>query len=251
MFFKMLSRICFLCLGLASVARADDVTVFAAASMKTALDEVSRAYTAQNRVSIRASYAGSALLARQIAQGAPADIYVSANVEWMDWLAEQGRVAERRALLTNRLVLIAQGAAADSPDVLTGESDISAMLGEGRLAMGLVTSVPAGIYGKEALEHLGQWDTLAPQVAQTDNVRAALALVATGEAPLGITYATDALAEPRVHIAGHFPPESHTPILYPVALIDGAGPEARGFYDFLQSDAAASIFAAHGFGVIR
>lgn len=198
------------------------------------------------------SYGGSSLLASQIVLGAPADIFLSASVEWMDEVAAAGLVVpgSRADLLGNRLVLIAHGDA--SPVEIAPGFDLAALLGEGRLAMALVNSVPAGQYGKAALESLGVWADVESMVAQADNVRAALALVAMGEAPLGIVYATDALAEPAVTVVATFPEASHPDIRYPVALLVGAQDAAdRGFRDFLASDAADAIFAANGFAVLN
>lgn len=234
--------------GLATGSLADDVTVFAAASLKTALDEVTAEYTDDVGVSVTVSYAGSSVLARQIALGAPADVFVSANPDWMDWLAGQGAVqpGTRRDLLGNRLALVVHG---DGPQMaVDARLDLAGLVGDGPLAMALVEAVPAGQYGKAALSALGQWDAVAGRVAQTDSVRAALALVALGAAPVGVVYATDALAEPRVTMVGTFPPESHAPIVYPVAAVGGeAGTEARAFIDHLFSPEAAEIFARHGF----
>ena len=172
----------------------------------------------------------------------------------MDWLEERSLIApgSRRVLMENSLVLIAHGSAEIAPVSLTADYDVARHLAEGdRLAMALVDAVPAGIYGKQALTSLGQWEALAPRVAQADNVRAALALVALGEAPIGIVYATDAAAEPRVHVLGTFPDGSHDPILYPGAVTaEAAAPEAaEDFLDYLSSDAGRAILRSHGFGV--
>ncbi|SDN91768.1 molybdate transport system substrate-binding protein [Lutimaribacter pacificus] len=243
-----------LCLASAIPARAEDqqVTVFAAASLTTALTEIGDRFGAETGIDVVLSFAGSSALARQIESGAPADIFISANPGWMDRIEESGLVepGSRRDLLRNALVLVAHDAA--TPAVtLDGDTDLAAMLGQGRLAMALVDAVPAGIYGKAALTSLGLWDRIEPQVAQADNVRAALALVATGAAPLGIVYATDAVAEPRVTVIAQFPGDSHPPILYPVADLttrDTAAEDA--FLTYLGSDAARAVFGAQGFGVI-
>ncbi|MGR3794034.1 molybdate ABC transporter substrate-binding protein [Vannielia sp. SX4] len=218
----------------AVTARAESVTVFAAASLKGALDEVVAGWSGEARV----SYAGSSALARQIAAGAPADVFISANPEWVDWLEAEGVALERADLLSNALVLVA---AADDPRV-----GLEALEGGDRVAMALVEAVPAGIYGKAALESLALWEAVAPRVVQADNVRAALALVALGEAPLGIVYATDALAEPGVRVVAEFPAGSHPPITYPVAALSEAG---APLLEFLQTPEAAEIFARHGFEV--
>ncbi|MCV2879974.1 molybdate ABC transporter substrate-binding protein [Sedimentimonas flavescens] len=229
-------------------AQADEVLVFAAASMQTALDEIAQEWHAETGHSATLAYGGSAKLAQQIAAGAPADLYISASTQWMDSLEAAGALAEgsRRDLLGNRLVLIASTPGPITPEALPDR------LGTEHLAMGLVEAVPAGQYGKAALEHLGLWQTLAPRVAQTDNVRAALALVATGEAPFGIVYATDAAAELRVHVAAEFPSDSHPPIVYPVARMRDApnADAADAFLAFLGSAQASGIFTAQGFTVI-
>ena len=237
---------------LAAPLRADDVTVFAAASLKTALDEVATTFEAQSGHSITLSHAGSSALARQIEQGAPADLFISANSAWMDYLAERGLIAAetRFDLLSNRLVLIAHGANA-APVDLSPELDLSGLVGDSRLAMALVDAVPAGIYGKAALEHLGLWDQVAAQVAQTDNARAALALVSLGEARFGIVYASDALADPNVTSVATFPEDSHPPIRYPVAAMTGrTGPATQQLLAFLRSPGAGEIFQRHGFAVL-
>lgn len=240
-----------LCLMLLALpARASDVTVFAAASLKTVLDEIAALWEAETGHSATVAPAGSSALARQIQQGAPADIFISASPDWMDVLEAEGllREATRRDLLTNRLVLIGHGAQA--PVKIGRGLDLAGMLGDGRLAMALVEAVPAGIYGKAALQSLGMWEGVAAQVAQTDNVRAALALVAVGEAPLGVVYATDAAAEPRVSLLGTFPEDSHPPILYPAAVTaESASDHASPFLDFLSGAQADAIFTAHGFGL--
>jgi molybdate transport system substrate-binding protein len=231
---------------------AETLTVFAAASLKEALDEISQTFEADNGVDVTVSYAGSSTLARQIAYGAPADVFISANTAWMDSLEEDRMIVResRVDLVGNALVLI--GAATDpAPIALTKGYDLSKDLGAGRLAMALVDAVPAGIYGKAALEHLGIWPDVEGQVAETDNVRAALALVALGAVPLGIVYATDAMAEPRVAVKATFPPQSHPPILYPAALTSAAThPKAQAFLDYLQSAAADDVFTRHGFVVL-
>ncbi len=240
-----------LLLAMGAAAQAGDITVFAAASTADALSEAGETWEAETGNSVTVAAAGSSALARQIAAGAPADLFVSANVEWMDWLEEQGLILpeSRRMLLGNALVLVRTGPAWGRAVELTPAFDIAARLGpDARLAMALVEAVPAGIYGKAALQWLGQWDALGPRVAQADNVRAALALVALGEAPYGIVYATDAAAERRVHVVGTFPSRSHPPILYPGAVTRTATePEtARAFLDWLGGPGRA-ILQRHGF----
>ncbi|KFE34580.1 molybdate ABC transporter substrate-binding protein [Thioclava atlantica] len=234
---------------LALPAQAGEVTVFAAASMKTALDEVAKSWEEKTGDSAHISYAGSGALARQIAAGAPADIYISANPGWMETVARTGRVQAQEDLLANRLVLIAHDPQA-SQVTIGPDLDLEALLKGGKLAMSLVNSVPAGQYGKAALAHYGLWDAIAPDVAQADNVRATLAMVALGAAPYGITYATDAVAEPRVHVVATFPDDSHPPIRYPAARLTDTE-AAQSFYEALTSPAAAKIFEAQGFHTLK
>jgi len=243
-----------LALGLAAPAAADEVVVFAAASMKTALDEVAAAWMAETGHSVTLVYAGSNQLAQQIIAGAPADIFISAAVQWMDEVEKAGLVVEgtRADLLGNSLVLIAHGKAAapvtTGPATIDPGFDLAGRLGGNKLAMALVDAVPAGLYGKAALESLGIWEAVSPSVAQASNVRAALALVSTGEAPYGIVYTTDAGADDNVTIVGTFPSDSHPPIRYPGALLTGAADAAdRAFFAALASDAADATFAGHGF----
>ena len=235
---------------LARPLAADEITVFAAASLKGALDKAAAGFEAATGNHATLAFAGSSALARQIEQGAPANIFISANPGWMDRLEEGGLIAtgSRTDLLGNRLVLIApqgeQTPVAESIPAFLGQ-------GDGRIAMALVDAVPAGIYGKAALESLGLWQSVSPRVVQADNVRAALALVALGEAPLGIVYATDAAAEPRVAALATFPEDSHPPIRYPAAAIAGReSPAAAEFLTYLRSEAAGTIFIAAGFTVL-
>lgn len=228
-----------------SRAAAEEVVVFAAASLMGALDDAIAPWEAETGHEARISHAGSAALARQIEQGAPAEVFVSANVAWMDALEAGGllRPGSRRDLVSNRLVLVAHGAAAPvevGPEVVR-------RLGDGPLAMALVDAVPAGIYGREALASAGLWDALAPRIAQSENVRASLALVARGEAPMGVVYATDARAEPGVSVMASFPEKSHAAIVYPAALVAGAGEAAASLLDHLASPEARAVFARHGF----
>lgn len=240
-----------LALGLATPAAAEEVVVFAAASMKTALDKVAEEFQAATGNTVTISYAGSNALAKQIIEGAPADIFVSAAVNWMDEVEKAGLVAEgtRKDMFSNALVLVASGDAA--PVEIGPGFDLAGLLGEGKLAMALVDSVPAGQYGKASLDSLGIWGAVEPSVAQADNVRAALALVATGEAPYGIVYATDAAAEPGVTVVGTFSADSHPDITYPGALLTGAADEAdRAFYEAITSDAGDAVFAEQGFVIL-
>ncbi len=239
--------------GWATALQAGSVTVFAAASLKNALDEIAARYQDETGNEMLVSFAGSSKLARQLQQGAPAQIFVSANSAWMDRLEADGLLAEatRADLLVNRIVLIAgPGAPADLALSIGPALDLGGVLGDGRLAMALVDAVPAGIYGKAALSTLGLWEGVAPRVAQADNVRAALRLVASGEAPLGIVYATDAVAEPRVRVLDVFPADSHPAIRYPAAVLaEGDSPEARSALAYLTGPAARAIFLQNGFGL--
>lgn len=235
----------------AAMVQAADVTVFAAASLKNALDDAVKLYAAKTGEKVVVSYAASSALAKQIVAGAPADIFFSADLDWMDYLEQKNLidVPSRHTLLGNTLVLIAPK---DSTVALTIAKDfplLEALGPDGKLAMASVDSVPAGKYGKAALTYLGVWDQVAPRVAQAENVRAALAYVAKGEAPLGIVYGTDARAEPAVRVVGIFPADSHPKILYPVALLTSAQPGARKFLDFLLSSEAAPVFEAQGFSI--
>ncbi|NUB44464.1 molybdate ABC transporter substrate-binding protein [Fertoebacter nigrum] len=230
---------------------AGEVTVFAAASLKTALDQIAAGWQAETGNTTVISYGGTPQLANQIEAGAPADIFVSAAVNWMDVLDQAGLLVpgSRRDLLGNTLVLVAHGAA--EPVAIGPGFDLAGLLGGEKLAMALVDSVPAGVYGKGALENLGVWASVEGQVAQSDNVRAALALVATGEAPYGIVYGSDAVAEAGVTVVGTFPADSHPPIIYPAALIAGPDkPQAAALLDYLSSDAARAVFTAQGFAVL-
>ncbi|MGC9371608.1 MAG: molybdate ABC transporter substrate-binding protein [Paracoccaceae bacterium] len=233
-------------------AAADEVTVFAAASMTNAMAEVEERFEAATGHDLIVSLAGSSALARQIQQGAPADIFISANPGWMDTLEEDGLVEEgtRFDLLNNAIVLIAADADAAPVDIGPG-MDLAGLLGDGRLAMALVDSVPAGIYGKAALESLGLWAGVEAKVAQADNVRAALAFVATGEAPYGIVYATDAVAEDDVTVVGTFPAETHPPIVYPAAALSQSGnPLNQSVLDFLRGPEGRAAFERQGFVVV-
>ncbi|ODA68631.1 Molybdate-binding periplasmic protein precursor [Methyloligella halotolerans] len=227
-------------------------TVFAAASLKDALDAVNAAWTEETGHSARISYAATSALAKQIVEGAPADIFFSADQDWMDFVEKAGRVEEgtRTDLLENAIVLIAPNGSDVSTTIVPGFPLVE-LLGGGRLAMANVDAVPAGKYGKASLQSLEVWDAVKDRLAQAQNVRAALALVARGEAPLGIVYRTDAKAESRVRIVGTFPPGSHPPIVYPIAqLTDVSASTATEFLDFLRDRRAAEIFRAQGFGVV-
>ncbi len=236
---------------MAAVAQAADITVFAAASLKNALDDAARLYAAKTGDTVRISYAASSALAKQIEAGAPADMFFSADLDWMDYLEKKTLIdaPSRHTLLGNTLVLVAPKDSVVVLPIAKGFPIVAALGADGRLAMANVDSVPAGKYGKAALSYLGVWNQVAPRVAQAENVRAALAFVARGEAALGIVYGTDAKSEPAVRVVGIFPGDSHPKILYPVALTASAKPEARRFLDFLLSAAAAPAFEAQGFTV--
>ncbi|SDX09770.1 molybdate transport system substrate-binding protein [Ruegeria halocynthiae] len=229
--------------------RAEGVLVFAAASLKTALDEIAAGYEDTTRHEVTISYAASSVLARQIQAGAPADLIISANEDWMDVLQGEDliEVASRVDLLGNGLVLI--GAQDTEPTEIAVGLDLITRLNGGYLAMALVDAVPAGIYGKAALQNLGLWNDVEGQIAQTDNVRAALALVATGAAPLGIVYRSDAIAEDRVGVIGTIPEKFHPAIIYPAALTISSGPEALSFLTYLQGDEAQAEFLRQGFSL--
>jgi molybdate transport system substrate-binding protein len=228
------------------------ILVFAAASMKNALDEVDAAFARQNGINVVASYDASSALMKQIEQGAPADVYISADQQWMDYGSQQKLIDDstRVNLLGNKLVLIT-GKESKFSDVAIGPGlDLAKLAGDGRIATGDVRAVPVGIYAKAALQKLGLWDAVAPKLAMVGNVRAALVLVARGEAPLGIVYATDAKVEPAVKTIGVFPDDLHDPIVYPAAATVGAKPAAKFYLNFLRSAAARSIFERFGFSFL-
>ncbi len=237
-------------------AQAADMTVFAAASMKTALDEVAADWTATTGHRVALAYDASSKLAKQIQQGAPADLFISAAPEWMDLLQADGLIVpdSRRDLVSNQLVLVAHDPATKAV-ALTPDLDLHAVLQGGKLAMAMVDSVPAGQYGKEALQHLGLWSEVEDDVVQSDNVRAALALVALGEAPLGVVFASDAIAGPDgsrvVTVIATFPPDSHRQIRYPAARVtDSQHPKAQAFLDYLSTAPAQAVFAGNGFTLL-
>ena len=228
---------------------ADSVTVFAAASLKDALDDIAKTYERDRGVKIVVSYAASSALAKQIEQGAPADLFISADLDWMDYLEarKQIKAESRKNLLRNRLVLIAP---VDSKATVEIEPNfpLARLLGSERLAMADPAAVPAGKYGKASLEALGVWKDVEPKVAPAENVRAALVLVSHGETPFGIVYRTDALADKKVRIVGEFPENTHAPIIYPGALVAGSSnPAAPDFLTYLSSPAARTVFEKYGF----
>ena len=249
----------FVCMAAAAVllfgaapARAQDVLVFAAASLKNALDDIAAQFARETGKRARVSYAASSALARQIEAGAPADVFVSADVDWMEYLQQRSliRPETRAELVANSIVLIAPKESVVTATIVPG-FPLLELLGGGRLAMADVKAVPAGKYGKAALQTLGVWDSVRDKVAQAENVRAALALVSRGEAPLGIVYRTDAAADPNVRVVGAFPPETHPPVVYTVALTTASvSRDAGAFLAFLGTPAARAAFERQGFTVI-
>lgn len=236
-----------------SWAMSADLTVYAAASLKESLDEVAKRYSDLTGDRVVISYGGSSALARQIENGAPADVFMSADLDWMDYLERHKLIdiASRRNLLMNQLVLIAPTSQPTSLKIAPG-FPLARRLGTDKLAMANPAAVPAGKYGKAALEKMGVWDAVSRQVARADNVRAALVLVSRGEAPLGIVYRTDALADKNVMIVDTFPADSHAPIVYPVALTSAAAQSGKAttlkqFMEFLQGDKAQDIWKKYGF----
>jgi molybdate transport system substrate-binding protein len=223
--------------------------VFAAASTETALDAVAAAWKADSGKTVKISYGSSATLAKQIAQGAPADIFISADLKWMNYLEKDKliRPETRRNLFSNKLVLIGPSDA----DIVLGITkgfDLAGATGDGKIAVCAIDSCPAGIYAKESLESLGVFASVKPKLAQTDNVRSALSFVSRGEARFGIVYATDAKADPRVKVIGTFPDSTHSPIIYPIALVaSSTNPDAEAFLAYLTSQAAIRVFVEQGF----
>jgi molybdate transport system substrate-binding protein len=240
------------CAAPPAAAQDGNFVVFAAASLKTALDAVAGQWQKDTGRQAKISYAASSALAKQIEQGAPAQMFISADLDWMDYVAQKNLIkpATRSNLLGNRIVLIAPKDRAQPVEIKRG-LDLVKLLGDGRLAMANVDAVPAGKYGKAALEKLGVWASVSTKVAQAENVRAALLLVSRGEAPLGIVYQTDAAADPNVAIVGVFPEDTHPPIVYPIALTTGAGADAAAFLAFIRSAAAKALFEAQGFTVLN
>lgn len=237
-----------------ATAAAEELLVFAAASLQDALGKAAQVYRMKAGVKVAASYAGSGTLARQIAQGAPADVFISANVRWMDYLEALGRIetGTRADLLRNRLVLIAPSNSAVQLSIAP-RFPLAKALGDGWLAMADPDHVPAGLYGKAALERLGVWRSVGSRIARTDNVRGAVALVARGEAPLGIVYRTDVLALKSVRIVAAFPEATHPAIVYPGAVLANSKhkAQAREWLAFLRSAEGAAMFKQCGFGIVH
>jgi molybdate transport system substrate-binding protein len=234
-------------------AQAGGLVIFAAASLKNALDDIAVAWTKETgKTAPKISYAASSALAKQLEQGAPADLFISADIDWMDYVDKKDLIKKdtRVNLLGNKIVLIAPRNSKVAVDIKPG-FDLAKALAGGKLAMANVDSMPAGKYGKAALEKLGAWNGVKDNVAQAENVRAALLLVGRGEAPLGIVYQTDAAAEPNVKIVGTFPADSYPPVIYPAALIkDAKSADAMGFLDYLKSNKARLAFEKQGFAVL-
>ena len=244
-----------LCSGLSAFAQSEGasgpVIVFAAASLKNALDGIASAWQKESGIAPKISYAASSTLAKQLEEDAPAQIFISADEDWMNYSAAKGLIQpeSRSDLLGNKLVLIAPKDSAVSLNLEPG-ADLAHALDEGRLAIGNVASVPAGKYAKAALKKLGLWDSVAGKLAQAESVRAALLLVSRGESPLGVVYLTDAASDPNVKVIATFPADSHPPILYPIALTKKAGARAEAFLAYIKSDKAAPFFKRQGFTVL-
>ncbi|HUL89305.1 MAG TPA: molybdate ABC transporter substrate-binding protein [Pseudolabrys sp.] len=230
----------------------EQITVFAAASLKNALDDVNAAFTKATGVKVTASYAASSALAKQIEIGAPADVFISADLQWMDYVTGKNLIkADTRInLLGNKLVLIAGKDSKIGNVKIEQGFDIARLAGDGRIAIADVKAVPAGLYAKAALERLGAWQAAEPKLAQAENVRATLAFVARGETPIGIVYETDAKVEPNVRIAGVFPDDSYPPVIYPVAATANARAEVTRYLQFLRSSDAKSVFEKYGFSYL-
>lgn len=240
-----------LVVGLAAQAQAaDKITVFAAASLTNAMQDIAAQYQKEKGVQVVSSFASSSTLARQIEQGAPADLFISADQQWMDYSISKQQIVEntRYTLLGNELVLVAAKTSKIDNVEIDDKTQWTKLLGDSRLAVGDPDHVPAGIYAKEALQKLGAWSTLEPKLARASDVRGALALVEREEAPLGIVYGSDAIASKKVKVVGTFPASSHKPVEYPMAIVkDHEKPEVRAFYDYLKTPAASAIFKQYGF----
>ncbi|MBL5859306.1 molybdate ABC transporter substrate-binding protein [Serratia fonticola] len=234
----------------AQVSAAEKITVFAAASLTNALQDIATEYQKSKDVEVVSSFASSSTLARQIEQGAPADMFISADQQWMDYAIDKQQMVKdtRYTLLGNELVLIAAKSAKQDKITINKQTDWAKLLNGGRLSVGDPDHVPAGIYAKEALQNLGAWTTLEPQLARANNVRGAMAMVEREEAPLGIVYGSDAVASDKVKVIAIFPEDSHKPVEYPMAIVkDHQTPAVTAFYDYLKTPAAAAIFERYGF----
>ena len=241
-----------LILAVPVAADAADLTVFAAASLTDVLQKAADGYKAKSGETVAISFAASSVLAKQIEASGGADMFISADEDWMNYLDGKGLIQKntRKDLLGNHLVLIVP-AGLDLDVKIAPHFDLAKIVGNGKIAIADPASVPAGKYAKASLTTLGAWDSVQGHLAPAENVRVALAYVARGEAPLGIVYTTDAMAEPRVRISGEFPDNSHAPILYPVALTKDAKPDAQAFLDYLKGAEASGIFRKAGFAVLN
>lgn len=250
---RILGAIAALAFGLsAAAAHADEVFVFAAASLTNALNEIGESFTAKTGHTVKPSYAASSALAKQVEQGSPAHVFASADLKWMDYLGEKKLINPdtRFNLLGNTLVLVAPADTKIGKIELSAKTNIAALAGDGRIATGNPDSVPVGLYFKQAMERAGQWQKVAPKIASTDSVRAALAFVERGEAPLGVVYATDAAVSKKVKVVGVFPDSMHDPIVYPFALVAGKEtPAAKALLEQIRSPEAKGVFAKYGFKV--
>ncbi|WP_036774398.1 molybdate ABC transporter substrate-binding protein [Photorhabdus australis] len=249
-FSKLLTGVVFSFSLVWQVWATEKVTVFAAASLTNALDDISRQYKQETKGDVVASYASSSTLARQIEQGAPADIFISADQQWMDYVAGKQLIINktRFTILGNQLVLIAPKGSKLNQVEINKETTWRSLLNGGRLAVGDPDHVPVGIYAKESLQYLGAWETVNPLLARTSNVRSGMALVERAEVPLGIVYGSDAVASDKVKVVGIFPEESHKPVEYPMAIIkDHSNPVVLSFYEYLKTPEAAAIFKRYGF----
>lgn len=237
----------------AIAADADSVTIFAAASTTNAITDIGNLFAQKGMGKVVTSFASSSTLAKQIEQGAPANVFLSADLKWMNYLAEKKSIEPQSLfdLLGNKIVLIAP-TSSTAKIVISPKLDLATILGKEKLAMGDPDHVPAGIYGKQALEKLGIWKGVESKVARAKDVRAALTLVEREEAPLGVVYATDAAITKKVKVVAVFPEDSHPPIVYPVALVKGKEtPAAKSFLDFLKTTDAKAVFEKYGFTVLR
>lgn len=232
------------------VVAAEKITVFAAASLTNAMQDIAAQYQKKSGVEVVSSFASSSTLARQIEQGAPADLFISADQQWMDYAVDKKSVVEstRYTLLGNDLVLVAPKSDSAKAVTINAQTDWKSLLKGERLAVGDPDHVPAGIYAKEALQKLGAWDSVSPQLAPANNVRAALALVERNESPYGIVYGSDAVASDKVQVVGHFPADSHKPVEYPMAVVkEHQNATVDAFYSYLQGADAAAVFKQYGF----
>lgn len=241
-----------LSLSLATPTLAADgkITVFAAASLTNAMQDIATLYKKEQQVEVVSSFASSSTLARQIEAGAPADLFISADQKWMDYASDKKSidVASRQTLLGNSLVVVAPKASQQGDIVINEQTDWQSLLKGGRLAVGNPDHVPAGIYAKQALQKLGAWDTVSPRLASAEDVRGALALVERNETPLGIVYGSDAVVGKGVKVVGTFPEGSHKKVEYPMAIVDGHNnAEVKAFYAYLKGPQAAAIFKQYGF----